>query len=526
MAELLAEDARASVGACLIALARKELIQTGDTSFPGDEGFRFSHILIRDAAYDAIPKQLRAELHERFAAWLEHSAGSRAGEYEEILGYHLEQAARYLAELGRTNETQRLAEAAGRRLAGSGLRALGRGDLPAAMNLLTRATDLLPIDDSFRLTLLPELGIALTEAGEMDRAEEILRDAEARGRADGDEVAMWRASVARLGVRAWTKSVDADEIPALAAVAKDALSGLGDELGLARSCHLIGLYQSWAGRSMESDRSFEEALTHARNADARREELVIQQWMLINSWYGPIAGAEGLRRCREVLQQPNPRLVEATAAIELGCFLAMTGDFDEARASHARGREVLDELGQQLSAAGASQEYFDIAMLAEDPAGAEGCLREACAALVTMGERGFLATRLGCLAEAVYAQGRFEEAEQISEQAEEAASTDPGDVDAGIRWRAVRGKIFARRADFARAEILIQQALDLIAGTDWLNMRAQLQLDLAEILDLGARPDDATAAVQEALRLFEEKENLVAASRARTRLAGSSNRQR
>jgi class 3 adenylate cyclase/tetratricopeptide (TPR) repeat protein len=524
VAELLAEDARNTVGACLLSLARKELIQPGDTLFPGDEGFRFSHILIRDAAYDAIPKQLRAELHERFATWLEHSAGSRASEYEEILGYHLEQAARYLDELGRSSESQRLAESAGRRLAGAGLRALARGDLPAAINLLTRASDLLPPDDSLRLMLLSELGMALTEAGDMEGAEKILRDAEERARATGNDVAMWRAWVASLGVRAWTKA-GAREIVSLATSAREALFRLGDELGLARICHLLGLYQSWSGQSMESDRSFEEALSHAKNANALREESVIQQWMIINSWYGPIVGSEGLRRCREVLAQPHARLVDATAAIELGCFLAMIGNFDEARASYARGHAALDELGQQLSAAGTSQEYFDIAMLAEDPAAAEDCLREACATLETMGDKGFLGTRLGCLAEAVYAQSRFEEAEQISEQAEIAASYDPDDLDAGFRWRAVRGKVLAQRGESVAAENLIREALGLVAGTDWLNMRAQLHLDLAEILELDDRPSEATVAVQEALRLFEEKENLVAASRTRTRLAGLSRRQ-
>src|SRR5205807_7700176 len=60
---------------------------------PGDDASRFRHLRIRAAAYDALPpKATRAELHQRFAAWLAEY-GSSLVELEEILGYHLEQAA-------------------------------------------------------------------------------------------------------------------------------------------------------------------------------------------------------------------------------------------------------------------------------------------------------------------------------------------------------------------------------------------------------------------------------------------------
>ena len=58
-------------GSHLITLVRKEFIRPDRAIFLGDDGFRFGHVLIRDAAYESIPKRLRAELHERFASWLE-----------------------------------------------------------------------------------------------------------------------------------------------------------------------------------------------------------------------------------------------------------------------------------------------------------------------------------------------------------------------------------------------------------------------------------------------------------------------
>ena len=114
----------------LAALVRKELIRPDRPQLPGDDGFRFRHLLIRDAAYDALPKATRAELHERFADWLEQH-GADLVELDEILGYHLEQAYRYRTELGRARRRDRaLAERAAGHLAAAGRRAGDRGDQP------------------------------------------------------------------------------------------------------------------------------------------------------------------------------------------------------------------------------------------------------------------------------------------------------------------------------------------------------------------------------------------------------------
>jgi class 3 adenylate cyclase/tetratricopeptide (TPR) repeat protein len=518
--ELIEDETRASVGASLISLARKELIQPDQALFAGDDGFRFAHILIRDAAYEAVPKQLRADLHERFARWLERMVGHRAAEYEEILGYHLEEASRYHAELGRVSEARRLAEGAAQRLAPAGMRALGRGDMPAAVQLLTRAVALFAVDDPRRLELLPELGIALIDWGRLAEAEPVLQEAEDRAHAAGSEVALWRATVARLSLRTWTGNAAGQEMIASAEAAVAACAELGDDLGLARSWHLLGLHRMWGpSKRGDADAAFLQALAHARLASARREESVTLQWMLTNAWYGSTPCSEGIRRCREVLQQSNAGNVEAMANIEMGCFLATQGQFDEARASHARGVTLLEDLGQQLNVAGTSQEYFDINMLAADPAAAERRLRSACDMLELMGNSGFLGTRLGCLAEALYAQGRFAEAESMSVRAEELVAVDPSDLDAQYRWRAVRAKVLARRGDYAAGEALAREAVALTAGTDWLNTRADVHLDLAEVLQLAGRSEAALSAVDEALRLYEAKENVVAARKAQARRA-------
>jgi predicted ATPase len=101
VAELLPEQARAPLGRHLQALVAKGLVQPRQSGTSADEGFRFRHILVQQAAYRAIPKSLRADLHERFTQWLERVAAQRASDYDEILGYHLEQAYQYRIELGR-----------------------------------------------------------------------------------------------------------------------------------------------------------------------------------------------------------------------------------------------------------------------------------------------------------------------------------------------------------------------------------------------------------------------------------------
>jgi class 3 adenylate cyclase/pSer/pThr/pTyr-binding forkhead associated (FHA) protein len=177
VAELLPEEIRSEMDTHLAALAGKELIRPGGTSFAGEGALRFAHLLIRDAAYEQMLKETRAELHERFVGWLARRAEARAVEYEEIIGYHLEQAYRYREELGPLGDRDvALARQAAQRLATAGRRALARGDMPAAVNLLERAVSLLPSGDPQHPDLLLKLGIALAESGELGRADALLSE--------------------------------------------------------------------------------------------------------------------------------------------------------------------------------------------------------------------------------------------------------------------------------------------------------------------------------------------------------------
>ena len=163
----------------LLALVRRDLIRPEAPSFAGEKAYRFRHVLIRDAAYRSLPKNARADLHERFAAWLELTVADRLREFEEIVGYHLEQAFQYRVALGpRDARAASLATRASERLEAAGRRALVRSDLPAAINLLERVSRLLPTEDPRRIALLAELGAALIEGGRLAEAGRPLDEAE------------------------------------------------------------------------------------------------------------------------------------------------------------------------------------------------------------------------------------------------------------------------------------------------------------------------------------------------------------
>jgi class 3 adenylate cyclase len=127
---LVGERLAAEVDSQLAGLVRRELIRPHPATLRGEQAFRFRHLLIRDAAYDGLPKATRADLHERFARWLEETAVQLV-ELDELAGWHLEQTVRYQRELGRHVEPA-LAWHAAERLHAAGRRARARGDAAAA----------------------------------------------------------------------------------------------------------------------------------------------------------------------------------------------------------------------------------------------------------------------------------------------------------------------------------------------------------------------------------------------------------
>jgi class 3 adenylate cyclase/tetratricopeptide (TPR) repeat protein len=510
----LAPDGRRPPGGQLAALVRKELIRPHELI---KDTFRFRHMLIRDAAYERIPKGLRSDLHERFAGWLD----GRGEDFEEIVGYHLEQAYRCVAELGPAgHRAQTLAEQAAERLAASGRRAYARDDMHAASNLLERATALLPADDRRRLELLPSLGRALTEAAEMERAESVLSEAVERGRATGERAVTAYGAVARLNLRLFTtpqKSYEESSLEVEEAIR--VFEEVGDAAGTARALGVRGMFRLWQGGTEAAIKDLERAAQYARQVDDRPHEADILRYVLVAILFGPTPVEDALERVEEIRSRTGTnRTLEVTLLRTRGQLEAMQGNFDSARNLIAQGKALAEELGLVwMLVGGIPIQAAYIELLAGDASAAERELRPAWEALERLGSWGDFVAFAYRLADALFLQRRDDEALRLTELAEGRASRQ--DVETAIGWRRVRAKVLARRGEPAEGERLAREAIALAARTDYLHYHAQGVADLAEVLRLSGRSKESAAVAKEAIRLYEKKGNIVAARALRGFLA-------
>ena len=515
VADLSPESARAAVGTNLQLLVRKELIRPDRSTVPGENAYHFRHLLILDAAYAGLPKRDRAALHERFALWIEKQRAGRAVEVEEILGYHLEQAFHYSSELGAGDErTRPLAARARERLTAAGRRAVTRGDASAATNLLARAKALPTADVSGREELLGELGAAFVLAGEFADADSVLTEAIEVASAARNQRVELHALLERAFVRALTNPRDG--VNELRRVAEEALFGLeelGDDLGLAKAWRRIADVHWMTNQWDEQERALERALAHAERAGEPREAAGALMRLPMAIYYGPTPVPEAIDRAEAIVDRATQApIVQSTSLVCLAGLHALSGRFEHARDLLARGRAISEELGFRVWLAGFSLLSSEIEMLADDPPAAERELRWGYGALQKMGDRGLLSMVAAELARAIYAQGRFDEAERFTSISEELAAT--ADVASQISWRAVRAKVLARRGEVAAAEELARGAVALAEQTDGLDSQGRALMDLAEVLELAGRASEAPPVIERAFQLFERKGDIVSARKA------------
>ena len=300
--ELLPEPDRANAGPLVRSLVRKELVRETRSTIPGEDAFEFRHILIRDAAYAAIPKERRAEQHRRFADWCVRIAGERIEELEEIVGYHLEQAFRNRESIGALDEEARaLAIEASARLESAGMRAFDRPDMAAAANLLRRAETLLPPDDPGRVAILTTLASALFDIGRLDEARDTVAEAEARAAVVGDPVAVEHATIARWqlverGVeRQQQMRTDASRAIAV-------FEAAGDQRGLVRAWNLLTSIEWLLGHGGAQLDAVERALEHARGGTARYEEHEALGNLTAALVRGPTPVSEGIARAERTIE--------------------------------------------------------------------------------------------------------------------------------------------------------------------------------------------------------------------------------
>ena len=517
VARLAPETFRSAIEGHLLALTTKQLVHSV-ASMDGDSLYRFHHHLVRDTVYGGLLKRARATLHVDFVRWADevNAERGRGLEFEAILGYHLEQAHNYLAELGPLDQKGReIGADAARRLASAGRRAFAHGDVHAAGNLLRRAVALLPKDAEQRLALLPELGEVLLELGQFAESRTVVDEALAGAKTAGNRRVEASALLARMLVRlhsgesgSWSDAaldLTTNVIPLLER------QGAHAELG--KAWRLVTMVQQIAGHLGEASKTISNVIKHARLAGDERLLARSALGMTLNAVYGPTPAVEAIEQCEALIASDlADRQVQNLIICKIAQLHAMVGDHATARRNAMSARTVLRDLGHGVRAASSSLDVAIVELLAGDPAAAERELRPDCEMLQGLGETYFLSTMAATLARAVLEQGRDEEALALTITAEKSAADD--DVDAQAHWRCVRSLILARRGELGDAESLARAGLDLALQQETPALRGTAHSDLAAVLSRAGRAEEARRALEDAIVIYQAKGDLSSLGRA------------
>ena len=515
--ELSEEPSRRAVPGELGELARKDFIRLAAASLvAGEIAYRFKHILVREAAYRATTKKLRASSTNA-------SPTGSSGAPETVS-----------ASITRSSATTSSRPAGIGR--SSAIRSLRSPRAPATTseppvdaptivatcgvppNLLGRATALLLPDSLERLTLMVPWSYAVGESGRTPEAYSIGEELYERAAALGDRglAAHARLRLAGLGPgREPGADLDAARTTCLEVI--DTFTELGDEMGLARAVRITGLLCAFEGRTAEQEQWLERALVHADACGDLPTRRLVTQSLAMSLVWGPTPAERALHRCEELrARSQEDRLLAAVIVRCLSTLQAMAGRYDEARALYSAAGRVLDDARLDSSSwISRSLSAHTLELIGDRP-GAERELNERWAYF-----RGSLggAPHVNAIESAydlalLYCDdGRWDEAE--------ACATFYRDVPVPLRVRphatacglAAEARVAAHRGELGRASALAARALELAERTDRLDVLPRAWLAIADVEQASGRDDRADAAASRALELYERKGNLAAAAR-------------
>jgi tetratricopeptide (TPR) repeat protein len=491
------------------------------TLVQNDEAYRFRHLLMRDAAYQAIPKETRAELHERYATWLAKAAGDQTAQFDELLGYHLEQAHHLRVDLGyRDARSAELAVRASERLGAAGRRARSRGDSAATVALLTRSAALQASGGSWRgqsgphgsrtaarLGVLLDLAEALRDVGELWRSVELYEEAARLTRASGPRGLAVEATLGRLEtLRDYDLGALLAEAPAAIERAFELPEAARDPRPMARAWELRAVLHLVRGECTPALPAIDQAVTLARVAGDRLLEARSRREACTIRHLGPTPAAEAVTYIDEALgwaREHGMRGLEAVSLSLLARHAALTGDYDAARSRLAEADRIMSGAGARVVRA----EYAAAVCQVETAAGelglAERALRGALEQLTVIRAKTLLAPICELLARTLLAQGRVDEA------AEELAACERVTAAEDVLTQGLRlgllARVHARTGELAAAQATAEQALATVDACEVPSLRAAVLLDAAEVYQLARRTDDAARASAEAAAWWDRK---------------------
>jgi class 3 adenylate cyclase/tetratricopeptide (TPR) repeat protein len=507
LAALGLDDAATAVS--LPGLVRKDLLRPDRPTVGRDEAYQFRHVLLRDAAYDRLPKSTRAVLHERFARWLDEQAPD-ISERDSLVGYHLEQSFRYLAELAPLDQAGRaLGAEAGQRLDLAAGRQMIRSDLTGAIELHERARALAGPETH---DVSKELGIAtaLRMCGRLSDAA-MRADAAAEMAAQAnDRIGAQQANLLRASFEMLLGTRTIAELRRQVETALREFEAADSDAALA--------WAWWAALLVaQSECRYGDGADAAANVKryAERSADLFLTTQIDNFNISIVHGPIPVTQALEMLEQ-SPGINPSTDT-KRAPLIAHLGRFDEARAMHERSVAGLLDRGMTLIAAGSGQDAWAIEMAAGDPKAAAAVSRETCTRLEELGDRGWLSTSAAQLAESLYALGRDDEAQHWVDRALELGEADDAVTQAQARM--VRAMISARAGD---SESALRDLLDVLSITATMQapqFQGETALNAAHVFEMINNLTAATEQLRHALNLFTAKGSIVYAARAAAALA-------
>jgi class 3 adenylate cyclase/tetratricopeptide (TPR) repeat protein len=510
--ELAPEPERDDVAVHLLSLVRKELIRPEQPTFPDEEAFRFRHLLIRDAAYDSLPKATRAELHERFAEWLDRHAA--LVEQDEIVGYHLERACRNRAELDADDpRLEGLARRAATRLEAAARGAESRGDVPAMCGLLQRASDLLPEGDRQRLETILGLAYPLNQAGRRGEARAVAAELAASSEPRFQAFALLAESVTDVYAGEFALEREKARIDA----AREIFEGLNDKLGLAWTERSEWGLHWMSCRAVAATAAARRAEGHARAAghDVLAESMRSTAQRTLAA--GPAHVDEAMQAAEEMIAEATGSVGRALAGRTIGKLLAMQGKIGAAREQLRHAHAGLREAGLLVEAAAGAQQTFFVELRAGALGAAERALRDGIEELDRLGNPSYRGTTALMLADVLASRGAYDEASRYCSDVRETMSED--DLTDVIAVDALEGFLAATAGAHTEGERLSHRAIELAEPIDVYDHKARAYEWQARTLALVGKPEEAREAATTALSIYESKGDQPAAAWARRLIA-------
>lgn len=497
----------------LASLTRKTLLQRLRTR--RGETFAFRHVLVREAAYDSLPKAQRAVLHERYAERLVEHGGDAGGEILAFVAHHLEQAARLQRDLapsaaGGTELEARAAEA----LAAAAERATHADDNASACALYERSLALLPARAPVRRRRLLELSWARSATWSIALAREAAEAGLALsppGALDVDHLALLvQQTVLRTEAG---EDVDLELALELAQQAAEAAQAAGD---VRVRCHALGLQimRYWMlARFSPVPELAEEIMRTGLPAErvqawhARLAALALGR-MPYSRVLTSISGEEDLT-ASPIGLRAHVHLLRATAQAALGNPVDAEAELVAGlAAANAAGAQDYGPIGTSIA---------EIRLASGDLVAAVDQLHKNVEAHRRSGGLAYASTELGLLAGLLAGQGDTAGAAAAIEEA--ASVTSPSDAVSMALVAGVRAVVAARAGEHDRARSLAKECLEVVDRTDGPVLRGDLRRWLAEVPGLRGDVDEQRLLLSEALASYREKEHLTLAAHTERALA-------